>query len=173
MSTDILDALDKDGATYELEDGRTLRLSIHPDNETTPRDYECYGEYSEYAYRYLYNEGHTPRPAGFDGNAEKIEVDRGYWVWWQPPRGDYAPIDPATGKVARRDSETFREMRRAVLDLWHMGFCGVVLTVLEECDHGHEHEVASASLWGIDSLDNGYLREVVGDLLSEVNIEAE
>jgi len=166
----ILDALDKDGASYDLGDGRTVRLSIEPDHDASVRDYECYGEVSEHAYRYTDREGRTERPDGFDGNAEKIEVDRGLWVWWQPPRGEMAWTEP-DGTPARRGSETFRKCRESVIDLLRCGFTGVVLTVTDECDCCGQDVTETASLWGIDSLDDGYLADVVGDLLSELGID--
>lgn len=159
---DILDALDKDGAEVDLEDGRTVRLSIQQDIDSDPRDDEFFGTYSKYAYDYS-RDGKTPRPDGFDGNAEKIEVAQGYWVWWQPPKDG-----------PKRDTPEFREMRQAVLDLWHMGYVSVVLEITKDKDAYHRPIVVDvASLSGIDSLENGYLREVVGELLAEVGITEE
>lgn len=167
----ILDALDDDGDVYKFDDGRELRLKIEQDVDTSPKDYECYGEFSEYSYRYDQREGHTARPDGFDGNAEKIEVAYGYWMWWQPPRGDYAPTDE-TGKPAKRGSQIFKDMRQNVLDLWHMGYVGLIVELWHSCPScGSRHEDNSAALWGIEAfVDDGYKREVISDLLDELDL---
>lgn len=167
----ILDTLDHDGATYETDDGRTITLSIEQDPDTQVNDYECYGETSKYAYDY-WRDGKTARPSHFDGNAEKIEVDRGLWVWWQPPRGEMAWIDPETGKPARRGSAVFEKNRSDIIDLLRCGFSVVSIRVDHECGEcGHTHEADGASVGGVDSIDNGYLRELVTDLLAEVGID--
>ncbi len=167
----ILDALSDDGDVFKFDDGRELRLRIEQDQDSSIRDADCWGEVSEYAYDY-WRDGKTPRPDGFDGNAEKIEVDRGLWVWWQPPRGEMAWIDPETGKVARRDSEAFLKARSDVVDLLRYGFVGIIVELWHSCPEcSTRHEDNSASLWGIESMvDAAYKREVISDLLDELDI---
>jgi len=172
MSTEaIIAALTRHGDTYEMEDGRTLRLVIEPDTDTHVNDYECYGETSKYAYRYTDREGRAERPAHFDGNAEKIEVDRGLWVWWQPPRGEMAWTEP-DGTPARRGSETFDKCRSEVIDLLRAGFYSVGIEVAHDCPTcTHTHQADSAYIGGVDSVANGYLADLLPDLLSEVGID--
>jgi hypothetical protein len=101
------------------------------------------------------------RPDDFDGNAEKLWLSSDF-VWWQPP-----PDVPRT-------SEHFAAFRSQVRSLAEYGYCGVIVELLDGEDAYHRPIVREvASLWGIDSLDNGYLREVVGDLLSELHYEEE
>ena len=169
--TNLLETLDHDGATAELEDGRTVRLSIEPDYDASVRDYECYGEVSPHAYDY-HRDSRVERPASFDGNAEKVEVDRGLWVWWQPPRGEMAWTNE-DGTPVRRGTPLFDKLRGNVIDLLRHGFTGVVITVTEQCECCGQDKADTASLWGIDSLNDGYLAEVVSDLLAEVGIDPE
>lgn len=151
----LLDRLDGDGAEIKLSRGRALRLRIETDQDSDLNDFDCYGRTaptSDYP---------DTRPQGFDGNAEKIWLS-GDAIWWQPP----------TDGPARGTAE-FRSLRAMVRDLAEYGFHGVVL----ELTHGHDAYRRPivrnvASLWGIDSLENGYLREVVGELAAELGIAA-
>jgi hypothetical protein len=167
----ILDELVDDGDTFKFDDGRWLRLKIEYDQDSSIRDADCWGEVSEYSYDY-WRDGKTPRPDGFDGNAEKLQIGRGDWIWWQPPRGEMAWIDPETGKVARRGSEAFRKARQDVIDLLTYGFIGIIVELWHECPScASKHEANSASLWGIEAMvDDGYKREVISDLLEELEV---
>lgn len=142
----------------ELPDGRTLRLRIEPDTDSSVNDYDCYGKTSQYAYDYV-RDSHAPRPDGFDGNAEKIEVDRGYWVWWQPP------------KDIPRSSEHFPKFRQNVIDLLQMGFMSVGLEVLDGTDAYNQSIVVETQwLGGVDTTENGYLAEILSDLAAELGV---
>lgn len=104
------------GDTYEV-DGEVWSVEATYDEITTINDYECYGEVSKYAYDY-WSESQTPRPSHFTGRAVKIQVDRGYWMWWEPPvGGDY---------ISAADWDSNAELRRSftaqVRDLLEGGF---------------------------------------------------
>lgn len=155
---DILEELTDDGDTFELSDGRTLRLRIEPDAGTTINDFDCYGKMSKYAFDYVHD-AHAPRPDGFNGNAEKIQVDRGYWVWWQPP--DDIP----------RSSEQFSEFRRMVRDLLEIGFYQVGLELLDGTDaYGRPIVVKQEWLGGVDSIEEDHLADILSDMLAELDL---
>lgn len=140
--------------------GVTWRVRIHAD-DTSPHDHindaDCWGTVSKYAHDY-HREGRTPRPGGFDGRACKIQVDRGYWIWWQPPSDVTDPDD-------------VKNLRDEVQRLFEEGFLGVTLerieTLRDSRDREHQVVVADAGLWGIDSLDNDYLFGVLEQLILE------
>lgn len=166
-----LSALNDDGATLELDDGRTLRLRIETDQDWSIDDSDCYGRigWGET------NEGGNPvRPAGFDGGAEKIDTLGGP-VWWQPP----------TDLMIQRGTAEWSAYRSFLGDLISFGFKSVGLELLEGEDHyGRPIVVGAAWLGGIDTLDqpwavrdergepqyvqNGYLAEIVSELAAEV-----
>ena len=156
-----------DGDYVNLDDGRSVRLRIEPDQDTSVRDYECYGEFSEYAYDYRHDH-HEPRPDGFDGDAEKIQVDRGLWMWWQPPRGDYA-LD------YKRGTPEFATFRSFVIDLASYGFIGLIIEVWHSCGEcSTRHEETTASIWGVEwGTDDAYRRTLISELLAEVGFERE
>lgn len=157
MREAVLDALDDDGAVYKLDDGSAYRVKVEQDPDTQVTNFETYGAFSEAKDFIRHGEDH--RPAGFTGNAEKLQFDRGYWCWWEP-----------NSDGPKRGTEEFSAERRQVLDLLECGFSGVIVERLDGLDaYGRDIVVAVASLWGIDSLENGYLREVVGELLSEID----
>jgi hypothetical protein len=93
------------------------------------------------------------------GNAEKIWYGNdGPW-WWEPP------VD------VKRTDPVFKSLRDNVRELLAFGFKGVTLELLSTCDGCHRSQVdSSASLWGIDSLDNGYIHEVVSELADELGV---
>lgn len=153
-----LSSLTDDGDTLELPDGRVLRLKIVPDEDASINDDEFYGRVSFDRVR-RNNYGNEMRPEGFTGNAEKLWYGNdGPW-WWEPP------VD-----VKRTDPQ-FGALRDSVRELLAFGYKGVTLELVSSCDHCHRSGVVeSASLWGIDSLDNGYIHEVVGELASELGV---
>lgn len=98
-----LSDLSDDGDFVELDDGRTVRLKIEPDDMPFLfRDRhgnlccndEMWGEFAFVDTRSDYR--HNSRPAGFTGNAEIIQSRGGDPLWWEPPSGDYQPYDPDT-----------------------------------------------------------------------------
>jgi hypothetical protein len=154
---EIIAALDKDGAEVWTEDDIAgWRLRIEQDEDASINDFDCYGKV-EWPGRHSNDYGYHTRPEGFDGSAQKLDTRNGP-IWWQPYREGH--------KVYNSTAD-----RRVVLDLLEMGFSGVVVEELTRCDRGHVHVAELASLWGIDSLENGYLAEVVGDLLSELGVD--
>ena len=70
-----------------------------------------------------------------------------------------------------RGTPEFAEFRRLVLDLLEYGYKGVTLELCDGTDaYGRPVVRDVASLWGIDSLDNGYLAEVISELAGELDI---
>lgn len=152
LAADLTD----DGTVCELEDGRTFRLRIEADQDIDINDDEFHGKIG-WSTRDR-DTGREVRPDGFDGNAEKISLMHDV-VWWQPPEG----------LTIERGTREWSAYRSFVADLATFGYKGVVLEQLEGSDaYGRPVVVAVASLWGIDSLENGYLAEVVGELYNKL-----
>jgi hypothetical protein len=154
-----LSSLTDDGDALELEDGRVLRLKIEVDQDTSISDFpDCYGRLTEERVRNN-DLGWPARPSDMTGNAEKIWYGNdGPW-WWEPP------VD------VKRTDPVFKSLRDNVRELLAFGFKGVTLELLSTCDGCHRSQVdSSASLWGIDSLDNGYIHEVVSELADELGV---
>jgi len=160
INSEVLEALADDGDTAELDDGRTLRLRIESDPSDV-RDLwsdDCYGAVAWVEDRPRNDYGYPPdRPEGFDGNAEKLGIGRGYdRFWWQPP------ADVARG------TEQFRALRTLVSDLLEFGFSNVGLEVLEGENAYHEAIVVNAAwLGGVEPWSYGE-REVLDDILSQL-----
>lgn len=144
------------GDALELDDGRTLRLLVQSDQDWQPfEEIDCYG--SIYA---VNRWGNGDRPSECDGNAEKLSILHDV-VWWQPP------IDGP-----KRGEPGFAGFRQLVIDLASFGGHVVTVEVLQGEDAYHNAIVVDvASLSGIDSLDGGYLEEVIGELLAELGVE--
>lgn len=148
------------GAPEVIErNGHRYRIECIPDEDSSVMRDDFYGEFA-WETRHP-DTGRGQRPDGFDGAAHKIPPDQmiDAGLWWQPP-GD-VPAD----RIA--------DMKATVIDLLRWGFNGYTVSRLETCDHGHEHVVDSASLWGVEStlIDGieGYVRNhVLPDLLAEV-----
>lgn len=149
------EALDEDGATFDLGDGRTLRLRVEPDDVNPFDEVDAYGKVEPVGRR-LVERGFARRPDGFDGGACKLSYDRGEQVWWQPPRDVPADAMPA--------------LRRLVVDLLEHGWSVVIVELL--ADHvdavGHRVVVETASLGAVDDVTQPYLAEIVRDLLSDL-----
>jgi hypothetical protein len=161
MATDKLDlsTLREDGDTLELDDGRVLRLKIEIDQDTSINDSpDCYGKINDEVLRR--NEmGYYARPKNFTGNAEQLRYGNyGPW-WWEPP------VD------VKRTDPNFKALRDNVRELLAFGFKSVILELCQDNDcYGNYIVRHVASLWGIDSLDNGYIHEVVRELASELEV---
>jgi hypothetical protein len=154
-----LSSLTDDGDTLELDDGRTLRLKIEVDQDTSIGDFpDCYGRLTEERVR-MNEYGWYARPSDMSGNAEKLWYGNdGPW-WWEPPTD------------VKRSDPVFKSLRDNVRELLAFGFKGVILELLQGEDAYHRPIVVeSASLWGIDSLDNGYIHEVVSELADELEV---
>jgi hypothetical protein len=152
-----LSSLTDDGDTLQLDDGRVLRLKIEVDTDASINDSDCWGKVYDGPALRRNDMGYYPRPDGFTGNAERLWYGNdGPW-WWEPP----ADI--------KRGTPAFDEMRQQVRELLAWGFKVVTLELPSTCDRcGRSQVVESASLWGIDSLDNGYIHEVVSELADEL-----
>jgi len=147
----------------ELDDGRTVRLRIEPDQDHSvlDEDEEMFGSFAHVGRRNDY--GHYERPDGFDGNAELLGIGRSYdRIWWQPRKD--AP---------RRGTSEFDLERSQIIELLEYGYVGFIIEVWHSCGEcSTRHEEASASLWGIESfVDKAYQQEVISDLLAELDIE--
>jgi hypothetical protein len=148
-----IEALTSDGDVIDLPDGRKLRLRVEHDDQDPFGEYETYGKVEAGVRNDYTNDG---RPSGFDGNSEKLAQK----VWWQPPAG--AP---------QRGTEEFRRFRSLVIDLLNYGMHGVTLEVLDGKDaYRRPIVVQVANLGGIDSLEDGYLADVVKELAEELEL---
>ena len=97
LQRELIDSLVADDS-YELPDGRMLRLIEEPDPFTDIRDYaDCYGIVEWIAPGRRQHE----RPATFDGAAYKLWIN-GDCYWWQPPAdiiGDHEAVKAACSAV--------------------------------------------------------------------------
>jgi hypothetical protein len=156
---EVIEALDYDEATVDLEDGRKLRLRIEPDQSFDINDdSDAYGKV-EWGTKDDYGEH---RPKGFSGNAEKLGIyDHGTSLWWEPPED-----------MKRTDAENFRKFKATVRDLAEYGFHGVILELLQGEDAYHRPIVVKvASLWGVDDVGREYLKDVVSELAVELEVD--
>jgi hypothetical protein len=148
-----LDSLTDDGDVIDLPDGRKLRLRVEHDDINPFNEYETYGKIETGVRTGFTDDG---RPDGFDGNSERLM----HQCWWQPPTDG-----------PKRGTEEFAKFRRLVLDLINYGMHWVALEVLDSEDaYGRPIVVSVASLGGIDSLEDGYLAEVVKELGDELGL---
>ena len=147
-----------DEVEIDLTDETAVRVKIEPDYDTSVNDYDCYGAF-EWVSADPYHE--KQRPAGFDGNAEKLHLGNEGQAWWQPPAD------------VKRTDEGFGEFKDIVRDLLMYGFVGVVVERLDGEDHYGKGIVRdSASLWAIEAMvKEDFLAEVIDDLMGEVDIE--
>ena len=151
-----LTALTDDGDTVELEDGRIARLLVTHDEINPFDEYECYGQVASVA-RWHQDQ---QRPSGFNGNAEKLTIFNDV-IWWQPP-----------ADAPQRGTDDFAKLRSLVIDLASFGMKSVALEILDGTDAYRRPIVVDvASLGGIDSLEDGYLAEVVSQLAAEVGLD--
>lgn len=158
VTPEMLDMLTQDQDTYDLGDGRTLRLLIQPDEGVNPFDgTDIYGQVKEpKRSQYYLNE----RPDDFDGNAEKLHVGRSHdeW-WWQPPTDG-----------PKRGTPLFDEIRALVIDLIEFGYIVVTVELLNSEDaYGRPIVVQVQSLGGVEPRPNKeYLAEIITDLIEEM-----
>lgn len=157
-TTPDLTDLDHDGATVDLPDGRTLRVRVETDHDTTIDDFDCYGQTAWVEYDRDTGSA-SPRPDGFDGRARKLHAYGGDAFWWQPPF-DMGMAD---------DPETVRKNADLVVDLVSFGFKGVILEMLDGEDaYGSPIVRGVASVWGVDDTAEEYVRDLVGELATEL-----
>ena len=150
-----LSSLQDDGDTLTLEDGRVLRLKIEVDQDASINDYEGDGRIEWTRDDCDWVPRRTHRPADFSGRSRIIKRDDGYSLWWEP----YSEL---TEDQIRKEEPRIRE-------LVEYGFKGVILELCQGTDFYEQYVVQNvASLWGIDSLANGYLTEVVRELADEL-----
>jgi hypothetical protein len=155
---DLLADLREDGDFIGLGDGRALRLRIEPDDVNPFDDDEFFGRIG---WPVRDDGGRDRRPQGFDGNAEKVTINRDA-AWWQPP-----------ADAPKRSDPEFAKLRRHAIDLAEYGYSIVTLELLGgEDGYGRPIVLEVASLGAVDLVDfdpnHEYLTEVVGDLASEL-----
>jgi hypothetical protein len=147
--------LRQDGDTLDLEDGRTLRLRLEPDQDASINDYESDGKVE-----WTRGNDYGPvRPDDFTGRARILNKDHGYSLWWEP----YHELT----------EEQIRSEEYRIRMLVEYGFQVVVLELCEGTDaYGHLVVKEVACLGGVewDADNNGYLDSVVSDLLAELDI---
>jgi len=161
----IVEALADHNDTYELPDGSALRLRIDHDEFYDPfADTDSYGRIrgaEEYALRNR-DTGRYERPRDMNGNAEKLSVGRSADGWWWQP--------PADGP--KRGTPEFAKLRALVCDLLEFGCSVVAVEMLRGEDaYGQPIVVQVAAIGGVDSIADGYLAEVVSDLLTHFDLE--
>lgn len=154
--TAVLDALTDDGDTYELPDGRALRLRVRPDENTDINDYDCYGKV-EWVKRHPYLNHDAERPEGFTGRARKLTTITGDAFWWEPYYEKGLVWTP----------EQWREETGHIRDLMSFGFHGLVLELLDGRDaYGRPIVTKVVSLWGVDDISD--VRFALDELLDEL-----
>ena len=150
---ELIDSLVADDS-YELPDGRMLRLIEEPDPFTDIRDYaDCYGIVEWIAPGRRQHE----RPATFDGAAYKIWAG-GDTYWWQPPAD------------LKGNPDGIRAARRAVCDLLQYGTSILRLELCEGADaYGRPIVREFAVIGGIEfSVTYGVKADYVADLVAEI-----
>jgi len=161
-ATGMLSDLRNDRDVVELEDGRTLRLRIDADQDSQISDYECYGKVEWGAEDP--DTGRERRPKGFTGNSQKIQIRNSgrTSAWWEPPTGDYA-------SSAKRGTPEWAKEVESITNLVEFGFKSVTLELVQGHDAYNRWIVRKVqSLGGIDSLEDGYLLDVVTELAAEL-----
>jgi hypothetical protein len=158
VKTDLketLATLRDDGDTADLEDGRTLRLRIEPDEDYSINDYDSDGKVA-WGIR---DDMGGRRPDGFDGSAEKLGIyDHGSALWWQPYKPDVLALK-------KSDPDAFRKERLRIRDLVEYGFKGIILELCQGEDaYGKPIVIKSASTWGVDELYPELLEDLAGEL---------
>lgn len=147
--------------TYDLGNGRTLRLTTEPDDMSIT-DEQGTGVWCgqlEWDDRRRQNSyGYTLRPIGFDGGAEVIYRDGSNALWWQPME-DCKP-----------GSEIRAAVRREILDLINYGYRSIILEVIgEPADiYGYRPVLAVASMGGFGPFDDDGPRYYLPDMIAEV-----
>lgn len=144
-----LSGLRYDGDTIDIGNGRSLRLSIEPDQDTSVNDYDSCGTIE-------WTNG--DRPSNFTGLARIIERDRGSNLWWQP-------WDGATEQEATEFLPTLTE-------LITYGFSVVGLhlteTITDSLGHDHTVTVDSTYLGGVDDTSPAYLPSILSEMIHEL-----
>lgn len=155
VSTLDLGELSQDGDTIKMDDGRALRLRIEVDQDASINDYDSDGRVEWVRGDRDWSPVRYPRPDGFDGRARIIIRDNGSAMWWQP----YEELTEAQ----------IVENAPRIVELVNFGFSGVLVELLDGTDaYGRPIVADVASLWGIGSLETGYLSEVVSELVEEI-----
>lgn len=192
----IIDALtDHDDEWWNDDETDGYRLTIETDDRSAIdqiNDCDCYGRV-EWA-QIDRNTGHYRRPDGFTGAARLLRPNGWHIdspVWWEPYREGhkvYASPDEVR-QMTELVADGFRVVtltklhrREPRIEHYPSGVsyctdCRTRLVLMDEDTHdawdctGSVVEGESACLSGIDSLANGYLAHVLGELLAELGEE--
>lgn len=149
--------------------GRQFRVEVVRDEDMGPpwQEHDGHGVVSEWTRR-------AKRPGELvlcedHGSRRFYDVQESTTIakrdgWDAPPYGG-TPGQKAA-RAVRRD---FEHLRGWCNDEWQ--WVGVVVTELCTCPKGHEHDGETRSLWGIESGDETYLRQVADELADEMLYE--
>lgn len=146
--------MDDNPAKYTDTNGRKWRLTVEPD-EFDGVDSDNYGMVAHADDRGRQGQ----RPAGFDGNAEKLHVGRSHdGYWWQPPAD------------VKRGTEMFTKFRRTLMDILEFGYQCIVLESGTQTDaYGRMVVDAYTTIGMVEPfVDEEYGQEIVGDLVREI-----
>lgn len=163
MQVNSIDDMRDNEDRVTLKDGRILVLRIEPDPYCSINDYDCYGRIE-----WTRNNGYGPvRPSDMTGRAQIIERDwrggsYGSALWWEPySDSGYVPT-----------AEQIKKERSQVRDLIEYGFMQVGLVVLEECPNCQKvHTAQEEWIGGVDSIEEPYVKELVSDLVSQLELD--
>lgn len=157
MEVNSIEEMNDNGDVFELSDGRRLVLHIEGDPDASVNDYECYGRI-EWTRD---NDYGSVRPSDMTGRAIIMDRDHYMTLWWEP----------YFDKEFQRTPEQWRLEKSQMADLLRFGFSMVGLELLEKCPNCENwHTVTTEWLGGIDSLDGGYLPEVLSDLMAQMEV---
>ena len=158
----ICEALTDDGDEYALDDARTLRLKIEPD-DISPLDIwsdDCYGKIESIdTYRSMRFGERVQRPSGFNGRARKLVGSvQGEYYWWQPP--------------ADVTDEHLPALQRLVESIVQEGFYSIGIELVDGHD-AYRRDIVREAVWlgGIEprqgNMFNGEPRDYYADIIRE------
>jgi hypothetical protein len=144
------------GEVYEI-DGREYKVRYETDDISSIMDEQGEGVWCGQLVwedsRRKNDYGYVTRPAGFDGNAERLHVGRGYdAIWWQP-EADCKP-----------NSDIRASVRRTILDIFEDGYCGVVV---EDVETGMVESRFGLECTNKDRWHEGEARELIAEMHAE------
>lgn len=162
MSIDIATRLAK-GEDVSLPNGDTLHLTVEVDHDTSVSDFpDSYGLVEYVASPWDSNGMRAERPKGFDGAAEKLNI-QGDVYWWQPTLETWG-IDRSEW---HSNHELRRSNRQAVKDVLAFGFTFLMLERKGKCDCCGASKVKDyACLGGVEPLaDESSIAEILRESL--------
>lgn len=152
------------GSSARFEtDGARYVCKIEDDDRTGfdhINDCDCYGKVAWPVRNDYTREG---RPVGFTGAAVKLRTMYGDAYWWEPYREGHKVYNSPADQQPVEDLMNGYGPYGVVVELHDVETC-------QCCGHTEVSERDVASLWGIDSLENGYKAEVISELLAELGV---